>query len=112
MTGREITLEYILLGGINDTPEHARQLAAVAKRIRGNVNLITYNPVEDLPYRRPDDTAVSRFVDVLTGRGVNTHVRRSRGLDITAACGQLRRIESTRRLDSSACVPPGKQPKR
>ncbi len=100
-TGREITLEYILLGGINDTPEHARQLAAVAKRIRGNVNLIAYNPVADLSYRRPADTAVSRFLELLTERGVNAHVRRSRGLDITAACGQLRRIQSAQRMGSS-----------
>ena len=90
-TGREITLEYVLLGGVNDGESCARELAAVAKRMRSNVNLIPYNPVEGLAYRRPSGNAVAAFQDVLRERGVNTHVRRSRGLDVDAACGQLRR---------------------
>ena len=61
-TGREVTLEYILLGGVNDRPDHARQLATLAKRIRCNVNLIPYNPVRSLTYRRPLD-AVMRDLD-------------------------------------------------
>lgn len=90
-TGREVTLEYILLGGLNDGPEHARQLATLARRMRSNVNLIAYNPVPSLPYKRPCDPAQTTFLNLLRERGVNTHLRRSRGLDIAAACGQLRR---------------------
>jgi 23S rRNA (adenine2503-C2)-methyltransferase len=89
-TGREVTLEYILLGGLNDEVSHARQLASVAKRMRSNVNLILYNPVAGLAYKRPSDQAARRFLDTLRERGVNAHLRRSRGLDIDAACGQLR----------------------
>ncbi|MGB2987635.1 MAG: 23S rRNA (adenine(2503)-C(2))-methyltransferase RlmN [Phycisphaerae bacterium] len=90
-TGREVTLEYILLGRINDSEGNARELADVAKRMRSNVNLLPFNPVEGLPYRRPTDEAVGRFLSWLRARGVNAHLRRSRGLDIDGACGQLRR---------------------
>ncbi len=90
-THREVTLEYILLAGVNDSREQAAALAGVAKRMRSNVNLIAYNPVDGLPYRRPTPEAVAGFLDVLRARGVNAHVRRSRGLDIDGACGQLRR---------------------
>jgi len=89
-TGREITLEYILLGGVNDQPEHAAQLAGIARSLRANVNLIRYNEVEGLEFRRPDDAGVLEFQGVLRGRGVNSHIRASRGRDIAAACGQLR----------------------
>jgi 23S rRNA (adenine2503-C2)-methyltransferase len=90
-TGREITLEYILLSGVNDQPEHARQLAKLCKTIRANVNLIRYNEVEGLPFERPKADAVMKFQTILRYSGVNAHVRRSRGRDIDAACGQLRR---------------------
>ena len=89
-TGREITLEYILLGGFNDQVEHARELASVAKTIRANVNLIRYNEVDGLPFRRPADEDVLAFQEILRTAGVNTHIRASRGRDIKAACGQLR----------------------
>lgn len=89
-TGREITLEYILLGGLNDRPEHAEQLARLAGSLRGNVNLIRYNEVAGLPFVRPADADVRRFQQVLRERGVNAHIRASRGRDIAAACGQLR----------------------
>jgi len=90
-TGREVTLEYILLGGVNDSPDHAVSLAIVAKRMRSNVNLIAYNPVDGLPFDRPREKSVMHFFSTLRERGVNAHVRHSRGLDIDAACGQLRR---------------------
>jgi 23S rRNA (adenine2503-C2)-methyltransferase len=90
-TGREITLEYVLLRDVNDCPEHAAELADVAQRMRCNVNLIQYNPVEGLPYRRPSEQAAHAFLHALRDRGVNTHLRESRGLDIEGACGQLRR---------------------
>ena len=90
-TGREITLEYILLAAVNDHPQHARELAAVCKTLRANVNLIRYNEVEGLPFGRPDANDVVNFQNILRHNGVNTHVRKSRGRDIDAACGQLRR---------------------
>jgi 23S rRNA (adenine2503-C2)-methyltransferase len=90
-TGREVTLEYLLLAGVNDHTEHAYDLVRVCRKMRCNVNLIRYNPVPSLPFERPDTYAAHRFVECLRQRGVNAHVRRSRGLDIEAACGQLRR---------------------
>lgn len=94
-TGREITLEYILLGGVNDRPEHAAQLAGVARSLRANVNLIRYNEVAGLDFRRPRTDDVRDFQRILRARGVNTHIRRSRGRDIAAACGQLRHEAAT-----------------
>jgi 23S rRNA (adenine2503-C2)-methyltransferase len=102
-TGREITLEYILLSGVNDRPEHARELARLCKTLRANVNLIRYNEVEALPYLRPKADDVVRFQDVLRKAGVNAHVRKSRGRDIDAACGQLRRKQEDQQ---SAVVSP------
>ncbi len=90
-TGREITLEYVMLDGVNNGPEHADKLVALTRRMRCNVNLIRYHPVEGLPYRRPTGEATHAFVSRLRKAGVNVHVRKSRGLDIDAACGQLRR---------------------
>jgi 23S rRNA (adenine2503-C2)-methyltransferase len=90
-TGREITLEYILLAGVNDRPEHARQLAKVCRTIRANVNLIRYNEVAGLPFKRPESRDVVQFQEILRQAAVNAHVRKSRGRDIEAACGQLRR---------------------
>jgi 23S rRNA (adenine2503-C2)-methyltransferase len=92
-TGREITLEYILLAGVNDRPEHARQLAQVCQTLRANVNLIRYNEVASLPYLRPKSEDVMTFQSILRHNGINAHVRKSRGRDIDAACGQLRRKE-------------------
>ena len=89
-TGREVTLEYILLGGVNDQAEHARELGQVARRLRSNVNLIRYNEVAGLPYDRPAGEDVHRFQRLLREAGVNVHIRASRGRDIAAACGQLR----------------------
>jgi 23S rRNA (adenine2503-C2)-methyltransferase len=92
-TGREITLEYILLAGVNDRPEHARQLAQICHTLRANVNLIRYNEVASLPYKRPASEEVLTFQSILRHNGINAHVRKSRGRDIDAACGQLRRKE-------------------
>jgi 23S rRNA (adenine2503-C2)-methyltransferase len=89
-TGREITLEYILLGRVNDQPAHAKELAQVAKKLRSNVNLIRYNEVAGLPYARPKSDDVHQFQQILRRAGVNCHIRASRGRDIDAACGQLR----------------------
>ena len=89
-TGREITLEYVLLGGVNDRPEHAAELAGVARRLRANVNLIRFNEVGGVPFKRPETADVRAFQEILRTRGVNAHIRASRGRDIAAACGQLR----------------------
>jgi 23S rRNA (adenine2503-C2)-methyltransferase len=75
---------------VNDRPEHARQLAALARRLRANVNLIRFNEVRGLPFDRPTTTDVQAFQRVLRSRRVNAHIRASRGRDIAAACGQLR----------------------
>ena len=93
-TGREITFEYVLLRDVNDRPEHARQLARLVRPLRCNVNLIRYNEVKGLPFDRPATDDVHRFQQILQRAGVNTHLRASRGRDIAAACGQLRREAS------------------
>ena len=90
-TGREVTFEYILLGGVNDQPEHAEALARLCRGLRANVNLLRYNEVDGLPFDRPRAPDVMRFQDKLRQKGINAHVRKSRGRDIDAACGQLKR---------------------
>ncbi len=92
-TRREVTLEYLLLGQVNDQPQHAQQLAKIAqsRNIRCNVNLIRYNEVKGLPYQRPHSDQVHQFQTILRNAGINVHLRASRGRDIAAACGQLRR---------------------
>ncbi len=87
---REITLEYLLLGGLNDTNVCAEGLAKIAHTLRSNVNLIVYNPVQELDFHAPTPADVKRFLNRLRSRGVNVHVRASRGQDTQAACGQLR----------------------
>lgn len=89
-TGREITLEYTLLRGVNDQPKHAKELAQIAKTLRANINLIRYNEVQGLPFQRPIDSDVLSFQDFLRSKNINVHIRASRGRDIAAACGQLR----------------------
>jgi 23S rRNA (adenine2503-C2)-methyltransferase len=97
-TGREVTLEYILLANVNDRPEHAQQLARLCKTLRANVNLIRYNEVAGLGFGRPKAEDVIQFQEILRAAGVNTHVRKSRGRDIDAACGQLRRKQQQESL--------------
>lgn len=89
-TGREITLEYTLLRGVNDRPQHAKMLADLAQTLRANVNLIRYNEVRGLEFKRPRTEDVREFQAVLQAARVNSHIRASRGRDIAAACGQLR----------------------
>jgi len=89
--GREVTLEYVLLGGVNDRPHHARALAALAGRLRCNVNVIPYNPVESLEFTRATRQDTEAFIAELRHGGANATLRKSRGADIAAACGQLRR---------------------
>ncbi len=88
-TGREITYEYCLFKGLNDTPEDARRLAEVTRWAPSKVNLIMYNPVEGLAFERTPEDRLNAFIQVLVEHGVTVTVRRSRGQDIDAACGQL-----------------------
>lgn len=93
--GQTVTYEYCLFEGFNDRPEDARRLADLTAQAPGKVNLILYNPVEGLPFRRPSEERLQAFIRVLTERGVTVTVRRSRGQDISAACGQLAVREPT-----------------
>ena len=87
---KQIFFEYILLAGINDDPAQARLLAQHARRLRAKVNLIPYNRVEGLPYERPAESAIRKFCQTLLQSGIRATVRREKGHDIDAACGQLR----------------------
>ena len=87
--GRMITLEYIVIRGLNDSLDDADGLAAVARRLRAKVNLIAYSPVEGCDFQTPDEADVARFRRWLEERKVGTTVRLSKGADIAAACGQL-----------------------
>ena len=100
---RVVTFEYVLLAGVNDQPEHARELARVLRGVPAKVNLIPYNPVEGIHYRRPADAVVDAFRAVLQAHGLVTITRKTRGEDIDAACGQLvGKVQSKRRRDRVA----------
>lgn len=90
-TGRQVTYEYVVLGGLNDQTDHAKELARLLAGRKAHVNLIPWNDVEGLPYRRPADEDLSRFIDILHRTGVSVKVRKRKGSEIDAACGQLRR---------------------
>jgi 23S rRNA (adenine2503-C2)-methyltransferase len=84
-----ITFEYVLLDGVNDTPDDARRLVGLLADVKAKVNLLPLNAAVGIPYERPSDERVNRFAQILADRGVNVSVRKSRGRDIRAACGQL-----------------------
>ncbi len=84
-----VTLEYVLLAGVNDRPEDARRLASLLHRLPAKVNLIPWNPIGTMPYRRPAPEAVEQFRRAALAHGLDALVRYSRGADIGAACGQL-----------------------
>jgi 23S rRNA (adenine2503-C2)-methyltransferase len=88
--GRMVTLEYILIEGVNDQLDQARRLANLAKRVRAKVNLIPYNSVEGLPWSRPSESRQEAFLSQVERVGVAATLRREKGHDIDAACGQLR----------------------
>ncbi len=90
ITGRRVSFEYILLADLNDRPEHADQLAALVGGIQSHVNLIPYNPIQEVQFRRPSLTRIKAFQGLLERRGITVTLRASRGLDKSAACGQLR----------------------
>lgn len=90
ITGRRVTFEYILLAGVNDLPEHAVELAGHLRGFQSHVNLIPYNPIQEVEYQRPSPRRIDTFLKILQGHQIAASVRRSRGLEKDAACGQLR----------------------
>jgi len=99
--GRMITFEYILIAGVNDSIEHTRPLAALAHRLFAKVNLIPYNQVEGLPWERPGEEVQENFLAALEKQKVIATLRREKGHDIDAACGQLR-LKTERELERAA----------
>jgi 23S rRNA (adenine2503-C2)-methyltransferase len=89
-SGRKVTAEYVLMAGVNDSPEDARALSRLLRGARIKVNLIPFNPHEGSPYEAPPPETASRFRDHLLAAGIQTITRERRGADIRAACGQLR----------------------
>jgi 23S rRNA (adenine2503-C2)-methyltransferase len=100
-TGRQVTYEYVLLHDVNDRLQDAQALAQRLQGRKAHVNLIPYNPVVGLRFKRPQPVAIRRFVSVLRNRGVSATVRKTKGRAIDAACGQLRQ-----RLDDPGLSPP------
>jgi len=90
-TGRQVTFEYVLLHGINDDVTHARDLARLLEGRRAHVNVIPFNDVPGLPYRRPTPESLAAFLGPLKQHGLSVKVRKRKGAQIDAACGQLRR---------------------
>ncbi len=99
--GRMLTFEYILIAGVNDSVEQAKPLAALARRLFAKVNLIPYNQVEGLSWKRPDEEAQEKFLAALEKQKVIATLRREKGHDIDAACGQLR-LKTERELGGAA----------
>jgi 23S rRNA (adenine2503-C2)-methyltransferase len=87
--GGMVTYEYVLLGAVNDTPSHARELVRLLRGSRAKVNLIPLNPAPDIPFEPPTKDAVDQFAGILAAAHLTVSVRRPRGQDILAACGQL-----------------------
>ena len=98
---QRLTFEYILIAGVNDSDEQARLLARHAKRLSVKVNLIPYNTVHGLPWSRPSKDRQEKFLSILRERGVAATLRREKGHDIDAACGQLR-LQTKRELEGAS----------
>jgi 23S rRNA (adenine2503-C2)-methyltransferase len=92
---QHLTFEFILIEGVNDSLSQARQLAKLARPLRAKVNLIPYNTVDGLPWKRPSEAQQDAFQSVLLEAGVTATLRREKGHDISAACGQLRLKQET-----------------
>ncbi len=90
-TGRRITFEYSLVGGVNDKPEDAQRLAALTKNLNCHVNLIPVNPIKERDFVQSKGTEIASFKNKLEKNGINVTIRREMGRDIDGACGQLRR---------------------
>jgi len=88
-TGRKVTYEYVVWKGINDNEEHARALLKFCKIIPSKVNLIEYNPIDDGEFQQASEASLNMYMEILESQGITTRIRKSRGKDIDAACGQL-----------------------
>jgi 23S rRNA (adenine2503-C2)-methyltransferase len=99
--GRRLTFEYILISGINDRPQDAERLAALARRLMAMVNLIPYNEVQGLPWKRPTEPEQEAFLRILERRRIAATLRREKGHAIDAACGQLR-LRTARELQQNS----------
>jgi 23S rRNA (adenine2503-C2)-methyltransferase len=99
---QRITLEYVLLAGVTDTDKEALALAGIALSIPAKVNLIPLNESPDLDFKRPSENSILRFQRILREKNVDAFVRKSRGTDISAACGQLKQNELTKEIDLEA----------
>jgi 23S rRNA (adenine2503-C2)-methyltransferase len=86
---RRVSFEYIMFGGLNDTPRHAKELAKILEGIRCRINLIRFHPIPDTPLKGTDEQTIRNFQDALDAKGITTTIRASRGQDIFAACGLL-----------------------
>ena len=98
---QRLTFEYILIANVNDSPEQARKLSKIARRLEAKVNLIPYNTVHGLPWSRPSPEQQEQFLSILRASGVAATLRREKGHDIDAACGQLR-LQTKRELENAA----------
>jgi 23S rRNA (adenine2503-C2)-methyltransferase len=90
VTGRRVTFEYVLLAGVNDLPENAKELTHCLRGFQTHVNLIPYNPISEVDYQRPKSHSIREFSNILEQANIAVSVRYSRGLEADAACGQLR----------------------
>src|SRR5436305_12177425 len=101
--GRMVTLEFILIQDVNDSLEQAQKLRDIARDLHAHVNLIPYNTVEGLPWKRPSITRQEKVADVLRAARISVTLRREKGHDIDAACGQLRlKTEQGRELAAAS----------
>ena len=88
-TGNDITFEYIAFKNFNDTLEDARELVLFARKVDAKVNIIQYNPIAEATYKNTDPVSLEEFAGYIENQGITVNIRRSRGKDIDAACGQL-----------------------
>ena len=95
-----LTFEYLLLGGVNDSPKEAKELGRLMAHVNGKLNLILYNPVEGSPYSAPDPETVFAFERCLWSKHITATVRKSKGADIEAACGKLKAAHSRVRTEA------------
>ena len=102
-TGRQVTYEYVVLGGLNDSPREAREFASLLQGRKAHINLIPFNEVEGLPYQRPSQQSLGEFIGILRQSGMSVKVRKRKGSEIDAACGQLRRkVEAEKQVGKSS----------
>ena len=101
-TRERITFEYLLLGGVNDGLEQAKELVRLVSRVKGKLNLIVYNPAEGAPYAAPSEERILAFEKYLWDRHITAIIRKSKGQDINAACGQLKAAVSAAAEEADA----------